>query len=296
MNGNSTKKQLLKLCSRLFCFCISIFVNFFAHTTQRTYESHRHQNETRILQVADDFSEYQVDWEIILLGEEFILDSDFLKAGLEHSIKEFINRELACELDTAEDIESTSFYSVRILNNDVDKMNRKYTGRGKCKGNRTRCKKNIKKLASDAEKTDGYLKMLHLSSGMLKKDDICGTSIFDIFNDTLITASSFNYNVTFDVVDDFSGNLEVDLDVTFQESIGDGLNQIDFFEIVAEEPQEIFPNCDTRCQVQLREQRDKLMLIFNYFGIPYDVDLHECLFEGINCNDLDLVTHVWLGE
>jgi len=86
------------------------------------------------------------------------------------------------------------------------------------------------------------------------------------------------------------------LNVEFQESQGDGLDQIDFVSFDVEDPVEMVVSCDGRCEQQRQDQRSIMMSIFGHFEIPFDGSKHECLFEGINCNDEDLVTHIWLSK
>jgi len=278
------------------CLILFSFSQFFfnASKAKHTNSSVLDDNRERRLQYdsddfgkINDFSEYSVTWSIDLGGKDFLLESDFLKAGLEYSAKAVINRELACEEEFDDEaLGRTSFFKVRIIDDDsVSNKAKRISGSGKCRGNATRCKKKIKKSVSDAGKYD-----------MRKKiGGACETSIFELFKNTLITASHFNYNVTLDLINDFSGNLGLDLNVNFQESIGDGLNQIDSVVFEAEDPVEISIDCDERCLIQREEQRPIMIEIYSSFGIPFDDNLHECLFDGVNCNDEDLVTHIWLG-
>jgi len=261
-----------------------------------------------------------VTWDIGLGGKDFLLESDFLKAALELSVKEFINNDLVCNDEQGIDVDDTdltSFYSIEINNDsDLNKLKR-ISGNGKCRGNRTRCKKNVKKSISDAGKVNESIGFsgiptssvsfpenetsahyeAKLSHNSTTKNDFCniflGTSIFDLFRDALITASFFNYNVDLELINDLSGSLDLNYRIEFVESSGDGLEQIQDVDFVADDPIEITTACsETQCENQRSIIRD----IFLHYEITFDEEKHECLFEDINCNQEDLVIQIWLGR
>lgn len=47
---------------------------------------------------------------------------------------------------------------------------------------------------------------------------------------------------------------------------------------------------------QCSTQKEVMRNMFNYFGIPVEENKQECLYQGINCNEEDTVTHIWMGE
>ena len=123
--------------------------------------------------------------------------------------------------------------------------------------------------------------------------DLQGISIFDLFRNVLITASSCNYNVDIDVIADLQGSLDLTYNVTFQPTAGDGLDQVDSVNMDAKEPVPIKTQCS---ESQCITQREVMRRIFEYFDLPFDKNKHECLYQGINCNTQDMVTHIWMGE
>ena len=253
------------------------------HDKEGTYHSYRRNQEIN--------DEYEVTWDINLGGKEFLLESPFLKAGLEQSIKEFINNQVQCETDF--DPNAVSFYSVEIFDNqDTGTKNKKgISGSGKCKGNRTRCKRKVKQSISDAGKNATNLVNVSTS-----KRGFCGEfsnkTIFDSFRQILITASHFNYAVDVDVTNKL-GDLKLNYNVTFVEARGDGLDQIEDVDLKVDEPIEYIANCtESQCLTQNLVMRN----IYNHFGIAYDISKHECLYPGVNCDKDNLVTYIWMGK
>ena len=294
MNGGSSNLHFLRKAG--FTAFLLFATTVSTRRLQQKIKSQNIDDNKRLLQTSVGSKEYSVTWDIDLGGKDALLESDFLKAGLEYSVKDYINKKLQCEARENEDLEGASFFKVRIENIEDENKVKRLSGNGKCKGNRTRCKKKIKKSISDAGKHPENATGLSYGYKKFSTSDSCETSIFEMFKDTLITASFFNYNVTLDVINDFAGDLKVDLNVAFQESSGDGLDQIESVSFDAEEPVEINVDCDTSCQEQRQKQRSIITNIYNSWKIPFDDNEHECLFEGINCNEQDLVTHAWLSK
>jgi len=272
------------------------FLPFF-HATER--DILERNDLERHLQNTNSSGEFIVEWDIDLGGKDFLLESDFLKAGLERSVKEFINNDIMCNedlMDELEDSEGTSFFSVEINNDNGSNKLKRISGTGRCKGNRTRCKKKVKKSISDAGKANHTWNTTSLTQ-ISKKLDVCerffGTSIFDLFRETLVTASFFNYNVDVELINDLSGSLDLQYNVEFTEASGNGLNEIQDIDFDAGEPIE---KEATTCNSQCLNQRKTMNDIFMYYDIPFEEGMHECLHKDINCNEDDLVTQVWLGK
>ena len=76
------------------------------------------KKKIRTLQSDDENGEYFINWNINLPGKEYLLNSQYLKAGFEQVVKDFINNDLKCE---DEDDSSTSFYNVEVVNNNAKK-------------------------------------------------------------------------------------------------------------------------------------------------------------------------------
>ena len=293
---------------------------------------HKYIHKNRLLQITTNTNtnnntpndgQYRVEWSLSLGGKEFLLQSPFLKAGLEQSIKDFINIDIQCNDDTNTDSSRTvSFYSVEI--NDVDASDdigkhgiRRIEGNGKCKGDPGKCQRSVSDTtdgnADDIDDDDDFFgtdlstrqpkpkRISHTKYTNVNRyknnvdlcQDLQGISIFDLFRNVLITASSFNYNVDIDVIADLQGSLDLTYNVTFQPAAGDGLDQVDSVDMGVKDPVPINTQCS---ESQCITQRSVIRNIFDHFEMVFDDNKHECLHQGINCDTNDLVTHIWIGK
>ena len=257
----------------------------------KTSSFHKQQINHDHRQNEEVNDEYEITLDIGLGGKEFLIESPFLKSGLEQSIKEYVNNLIQCESDFDPNV--ASFYSLEIFDNsDTGIKNKKgISGSGKCKGNRTRCKRKLKQSISDAGKnsTSSF-------NGIMPKNDFCAnfrtTSIFDSFSQVLATASYFNYDVNVDVINNV-GNLNLNYSVSFVESKGEGLDQIADVDLDADDPIEYISSCS---ESQCITQNSVMKNIFHHYGLSFDESKHECLYPGVNCNKDNLVTYIWMGE
>ena len=256
--------------------------------------------------IKKDSGEYMVTWSLSLAGKDFLLESKFLKAGFEQSVKDYINNDIFCSSNL--EVKGAEFIGVEIvMRADNRRKMRAVSGNGKCRGDIKKCKVPLKakreQVADDDLFDDDSTRRYRAAdaSKVVKathaKNEFCEiflqSTIFDAFKERLITASFFNYNVNVDVINDLEGNLDLNYDVTFVPSNGNGLDQMDDVSLDAEEPTEIRTVCiDSQCTSQKSVMRD----IFKYFDIPFDDKKHECLYQGINCNVDNMVTHIWMGE
>ena len=307
-------KTIFELLSALLCFPIA------SHSIE-IHKNRLLQTNTNTTTDTLNDGQYLVEWSLNLGGKEFLLQSPFLKAGLEQSIKDYINLDIQCS-DDADIASSTSvsFYSVEIndveTSDDIGKSGlRRIEGNGKCKGDPGRCSRTVSDStddnADDIDDDDDFFGT-DLSERQPKRkynsrikntitnknnDDLCqefqGISIFDLFKNVLVTASSFNYNVDIDVIADLQGSLDLTYNVTFQPTAGDGLDQVDSVNMDAKEPVPIKTQCS---ESQCITQRSVIRNIFDHFEMVFDDNKHECLHQGINCDTNDLVTHIWIGK
>ena len=103
---------------------------------QSTNEDHHSEDlkkEIKGRNLQDESGEYEIQWTLSLKGEEYLLDSPFLKAGLELAIKDNINLELKCIAEEENDDEVSSFYDVEIEEDN-----------GKCKGKKKGAKETLR--------------------------------------------------------------------------------------------------------------------------------------------------------
>jgi len=234
--------------------------------------------------------QFEVTWNLDLGPQENLLESAFLKAAFEQSLKDYINNDILCS-DNIQ-FKGAEFFSVEIpFSSDDTGKRRAVSGNGKCKGDVSKCKKPVKGKKAKFFEADPsrVVKATH------RADEFCevflNSTIFDAFSERLLTASAFNYNVDVDVIAELEGNLKLDYQVSFSPEKGDGLDQVEEVDMDPNVPQEVNPICtEAHCSTQNAD----MMKIFDYFDIPIEPDKHECLYQGINCDDQDLVTHIWM--
>ena len=260
------------------CFCST---NFFVERDPKI--------KNRRTQVGGQFV---VTWSLSLGGQESLLEeSDFLRAGFEQSVKDYINNDIRCSDNI--NIKGAEFFGVQIeTGTEEQRIGRKraVSGNGKCKGDVIKCRKGLKSKG----RSDRRMSVVKLTDD---DDEFCDkflkSTIFDSFEERLLIASTFNYNVDVDTIASLEGSLELKYDVSFEPGEADGLNKVEDVDMDAEEPKSINPKCTAS---QCLSQREVMKKIFFHFDLIWDENKHECLYEGINCDTDDLVTHIWFGE
>ena len=314
------------------CFC-----------TSSHYIQHNHTQTHRRL--SQDNGQFSVTWNLDLGGKEFLLESSFLKAAFEQSVKDYINNDILCSDDLS--VKGAEFFGVEIVSetNKQTKKSKAVSGNGKCRGKPNKCKKPLNLNALEVEISDDddeFRRLRKAVSGNGKckgnvakckvpiqaqrslvadddvfddiddesgdkqqkivtatnaKNEFCdvflSSTLFDTFRERLLMAAYFNYDVDVDVISDLEGNLNLKYDVAFQPANTDGLGQIQEVALDAADPVLINPICQNTAQCFT--QRGIMRQIFQYYDIAWDDNKHECLYEDINCNEEDLVTHIWMG-
>ena len=286
------------------CHCTSV-TPCFCSTRYYVESEPEHGNAHRKLQTNGQFV---VTWDLSLGGQESLLESAFLKAGFEQSVKDYINNDIRCSDNV--NVKGAEFFGVKIPDPTTSdrRMKRAVSGNGKCKGDIKKCKVPIKakkEQINDDDIFDDAFRRRDLTvadaSRVVKAfhtDDVfcdifLSSTIFDTFKERLLTASAFSYDVDVDVINQLQGNLQLKYDVSFEPAQGDGLDQVEEVDGDADEPVPI----DTVCTAsQCFSQQAVMRQIFDYFSLSWDDNKHECLYQGINCDTNDLVTHIWLGE
>lgn len=297
---------MIKANKALLIFTILISVNilhrvFRLITTQQL--DHRllnvaYSKSQRILYNNNANAEYLVSWTLSLGKHESLLESPFLKAGFEQSVKDYMNNDIRCKGDGTTN--NTSFLSVIFvgIENTKEKMKKAISGNGKCAGDKKACSKSMNKRKESNEELLTDL----IESGVLdiesrNKADFCDeflkSSIFGLFKEKILTASKYDYDVDVGVLNDLKGALNLQYEVKFKPTEVEGLNQVDEFNVTTnDEPIEINSFC---LESQCFSQRDTMRSIFEYYEIPFDENKHECLNNGINCDADGLVTYIWMG-
>lgn len=265
------------------CFCAS-----------RYYVDRKNDNFYRKTKKTD--GQFSVTWTLSLGGRESLLEeSAFLKAAFEQSVKDYINNDILCTDDLA--FKGAEFFGVEIVTDEsANKMKKKaVSGNGSCKGDLSKCKKPLK--AKKKVKEVGTSAKVYSDDEDDDNDGFCEvflkSTIFQAFEKRLLTASQFNYNVDVNVLNDLEGKIDLTYDVSFEPEKGDGLDQIEDVDMDAQEPVVINPVCSgSQCTIQ----REIIKNISEHFELDFDDEKHECMILGINCNEEDLITHIWMSE
>ena len=273
------------------CFCMT---KYFVESSE-AHHSHRRQTKVN--------GQFSVSWSLSLGGKEFLLQSAFLRAAFEQSIKDYINNDILCSDDLS--VKGAEFFGIEIADNSDNKQ-RKWmavSGTGKCKGDVKKCKVPIKAKRTlvkdddvfDDDESNG--RSSNFAKAIYSSNDFCqqflSSTIFDAFEKRLLTASVFNYNVDVGVISDLQGSLDLKYDVSFEAAPSAGLDQVEDVDASPDDPVPISNICE---ESQCITQREVMRKIFEYFDLPFDKNKHECLYQGINCNTQDMVTHIWMGE
>ena len=287
---NVGSKLAFVLCSVILCFNHVATIETSRLFLQREKEKKNLRDEKhRTLQTEDESGAYFVSWNLNLNGNENVLDSDYLRASFEQIAKDYINNDIKCEDETDET--TTTFTSFEIDDSKTKTKKLATAGSGKCLGKRKKCFRLIKQTKPGP--VNGS------NSNITNKDrrNFCAnfreSTIFESFQDIIIAASFFNYFVDVDIIQDTVGNLNLDYIVSFEPSVGDGLDQLDNITLDPFDPEDTNSICvDEECI----QQKETMLEIFNHFDIPIVENQHECAYEGINCNQEDKVTYIWMGK
>jgi len=247
---------------------------------------------------SNEDGDFLVTWSLSLGDQESLLESPYLKAGFEQSVKDFINNDIRCNGDA--NAKKAAFLSVVFGDATIDSEGKRkaISGNGKCAGDKKACTKSMNKRKDANEE---LLALLNATGALLRqsqmKADFCETfattTIFDLFREMILAASEFDFSLDVDVLNDLEGELSLEYNVEFVPKSGDSLEKVGAVDLSADEPIEINTACtDSQCF----SQRNSMRSIFEYFEIPFDENKHECLYIGINCDANGLVTYIFLSD
>ena len=263
-------------------------------------------NADRILQENNPNDEHEMIATVYLTEENFrlLLNSAFFRAALEQCLKDYVNISPDCidrsiNKDDLDLVKYTSFaldLVPQLLTNIEEKKDVNNTScillgsnwgnleditcyvelKTKCHGRSEACKKKFNERFLDN----------NIVLGKINKTGSQESSCDQSFNDLLQEKMTFLPVFDYDVLES-SFSFQFD----FQQS-GDRLSGA---EIKAENNNTL--SKDIPCLNQCQAQHQALQDIFSDFGKDFFYDgNHECDHKGINCNQENLVTSIWLGE
>ena len=260
--------------------------------------SHLISDQNRVLQDVQPEGDFQVLWTMSLGGKELVVESVFLKAGLEQSVKDYINMDLKCrnqEVSTADKnkVAPTSFRSVAIATiRTVSQKKRLISGNSVCNGNPEFCKVGLTKSISN--------KNSYQASALTSIDDMSeecqkfqNTTIFNFFENVFETGLYFDYQADIATEKkDLENTMELDYNISFIPAKVDGLNIIEEVQMDVSNIKNITTVCD---DPQCEFQKPTILGLFNHFGISVDDNEHECSYTGVNCDRSNLVKYLFIG-
>jgi len=252
-------------------------------------------------------TDFDLDLNVHLSGSTDVLEhidkSLFLKSALEQSIKDFINIDFECN----EGLDVPSFFSMD-LEIPQDSQNERIRGlqesstcsldgsnleglqnvkcvsvKSKCRGTKEKCRERVNDRFSDNLKT-------HKEKNRIPTDP-CAFSIWDLFDQKVMTLGTFRYDVNHIQPENIRKNIDMSFKVGFKPNELGLRDKID--DIISVDPgdpvkQEVLclEDCDT--------QRKALESIYSDFGLTLDQGKHVCEHQGINCDKHHFITQIWL--
>ena len=257
------------------------------------------QNRT-LLEGNDPIGLYDVPVKVFLNAQDgqLLLQNHLLKSGFEQTLKDFLNPDPKCfngpdlpsyrgididlknqpqeALPKKKSIDKLECVLVNTNLEDAENIQCYITVKTKCNGKRKECSERVNERFLDNLKSE-------TSKGNVTKKGSCGPTLSELLADMQFSSAIFNFNV-----DDTSPFFSFDFESS-NETVPDAKN------IVAEDDN--VRSKEVTCFDQCKAQHKALQDIYSDFGEEffYYGD-HECDHQGLNCNEEDLVTHIWLSE
>ena len=246
----------------------------------------------RNAQTSNQTGEFVLEWGVNLGQQDSVLETPFLKAGLEQSIKDYLNLQLKC--GSANKMTGhSSFHSLSVDKTDSTTQKKSVlSGIGRCLGNRSECSRRL--AATAAEKSDS--KIPPTESNKLKDlcDDLNNSTLFEMFDRIFVSGLFFSYNADIQAErKQLEESLDLDFNVTFVPAKADGLDSVEEVELTLQRIEPTSTECE---EAQCTTQKNTILSILRHFGIDHDEAQHECEFIGINCNDNDLIKYFWIRK
>lgn len=146
----------------------------------------------RKAQTLNETGEFLLEFGVNIGEQDTVLDTPFLKAGLEQSIKDYLNLQLKC--GSARKMNGhSSFHSLSIEKTvSTAKKRAVISGIGRCNGNLNKCNLGVE---SAVIKKSGK----RFNPNISKKDqnscqDLNSATLFDMFDKILVSGLFFSYN------------------------------------------------------------------------------------------------------
>ena len=235
--------------------------------------------------------DFAIQWNLNIGNQSDLLDSPFLKAGLEQSIKDFINLQLLCKPKKHNAHATFRSLSIRKIATTTGKK-QILSGIGKCNGNLNACRENLQVENSVNRKKNQIQKTLN------KKNDPCMNfeeiTIFDFFEEVFISGISFSSNVELESKkQELKDALKLDFNVSFVQEKSDSLESVETVDMSVTGIRESPPECSSE---QCENQKNVILGLFKNFDDELDDKKHECDHSKIMCDADYLVKYIRISE
>ena len=240
---------------------------------------------------SNEEGQFTIHWNVNIGDKASLLETSYLKVGLEQSIKDFINLKIMCD-PTKRNVK-TAFrsLSIRKISTFTGKQ-QILSGSGKCNGDPDTCKKSLQEKDSKLKKTRSIEKTSIQKSSPCENFET--TTLFDLFDEIFVDGLFFNYNVDLeDQKNELKDSLELDFNVSFLPTKSASLEPIEEVDLSFKRMVNATSNCS---KPQCKVQKEIVFELFRYFGVEVDESLHECEHNNIMCHEDDLVKYIRIGE
>lgn len=237
---------------------------------------------------SDENGQFVVQWNLGIGDQSSVLETSYLKSGLEQAVKDFLNLKLKCQ-PTKNQIK-TSFRSLAIRKIGTSSGKQQIlTGTGKCVGSKDDCKKSLNETDS-TDRNKGSTE----NSSIHRSNDPCETTIFDLFDKIFVDGLFFNYNVDLEgEKQKLQESLELDFNVTFVSTKSESLESIEEVDLAFKR---LNPAPAVLSTKQAAVQKDIILNLFRHFGDDLDGSLHECEQTNVMCHEDDTVKYIRISK
>ena len=209
---------------------------------------------------SDVNGQFTVQWNLGIGNQSSLLESSYLKYGLEQSVKDFLNLNLGCQPNKSKI--KTAFRSLAIRNVATTSGKQQIlSGVGKCIGSQNDCKISLQAQDS-TERNKGATE----NSFVHKGDDPCSgfetTTIFDLFDKIFVDGLFFNYHVDLEAErKKLEESLDIDFNVTFVPTKSESLESIDEVDLAFKRLKPAPPVSSSKLVI---EQKDVILNLFRH--------------------------------
>ena len=245
------------------------------------------ENKTSSLNNDGNFT---IEWNIDIGNQESLLETPYLKAGFEQSVKDFLNLKFICNPMERNVSVALRSLSIRKFITTTGKK-QIISGFGRCIGNRDACKVNLRATDSNLRKTSAIKMTPHNKN---QCEDFEQITLFDLFDDIFVDGLFFNYKVNVEGEKQaLKDSMQLGFNVSYIETKYESLEAVEKVDLSFKSLKEAISDCsDPQCTAQI----DVVLELFHHFGDELDESLHECEHQKILCHENNLVKYIRISK